>query len=66
MTNRPFSRKYAWLAKTALVVTWPFIALLFAAAILAVFVIAWGAIPFCEFYRKEDGTLSIRFPTNNS
>ena len=65
MTNKPFSRKYAWLAKTALVITWPFIALLFTGAILAVFVITWVAIPFGEFYRKKDGTLSMRFSTNN-
>ena len=65
MTNRPFSRKYAWLAKSALVVTWPFLAVLFAAVILVVFVITWVAIPFGEFYRKEDGTLSMRFSTNN-
>lgn len=55
--------KHQWIAKLALMIVWPPLALLLAALMALVLVMAWFMIPFGAIKRKDDGVgYTMTFP----
>lgn len=55
--------KHQWIAKLALLIVWPPLAVLLAALTALVLVMAWFLIPFGSIKRKDDGSgYTMAFP----
>jgi len=55
--------KHQWIAKLALLIVWPPLALLLAALMALVLMMAWFLIPFGVVKRKDDGSgYTMTFP----
>lgn len=54
--------KHQWIAKLALLIMWPPLALLLAALMALVLLMAWFLIPFGVIKRKNEGGYTMTFP----
>jgi cytochrome b subunit of formate dehydrogenase len=54
--------KHQWIAKLALLIVWPPLALLIAALMTLVLALAWFLIPFGVIKRNEEGVYTMTFP----